>query len=187
VGTSSLRRRCQIKYLRPDLQIVALRGNVDTRLRKLESTELDAIILAAAGLLRLGLAERIVEVLSPDIIVPAIGQGAMAIETRADDDRTNALISFLNHAATETAVRAERALLRRLGGGCAVPIAAFARIENERLHMIGAVGSPDGERLIRNKLSGDAAEAETVGRQLAEKLIDGGANQILSMLGTYHE
>ncbi|MEE9419346.1 MAG: hydroxymethylbilane synthase, partial [Desulfatiglandaceae bacterium] len=175
VGTSSLRRKVQLLYLRPDLELVPLRGNVDTRLRKLESGELQAIILATAGLKRLGLASRITQRISSRQLMPAIGQGALGLEVRRDNTTTIDLIRFLNHGPTEMTVRAERAFLRELEGGCQVPIAAIGRLNNEKLHLEGMVANLDGTRVLKDEIRGEKDEVEEIGIRLARRLIDSGA------------
>jgi hydroxymethylbilane synthase len=182
VGTSSLRRQCQIGERRPDLKIAPLRGNVNTRLRKLDEGEFDAIILASAGLKRLGFAERITSLLDAGQSLPAIGQGAIGIECRSDDPRVNALIATLHHEETAVCVRAERAMNHRLMGGCQVPIGGFAVLEGERLQLRGLVGEPDGSHIIRAEIAGPAADAERLGIELAEELLAKGAEPILKAL-----
>ncbi len=184
VGTSSLRRQCQIMEKLPDCQILSLRGNVNTRLAKLDAGEYDAIILAAAGLKRLDLAARITGILHPEVSLPAIGQGAIGIECRIDDQAGNALLQALHDPDTNICVRAERAMNARLQGGCQVPIAGFARLHDDRLHLSGLVGSPDGRRMIRAESSGGPEQAEKIGREVAEELLHGGADKILQEL--YH-
>jgi hydroxymethylbilane synthase len=179
VGTSSLRRRSQALHRRPDLNLVNLRGNVETRLRKLQEQNLDAIILAEAGLRRLGLASAITEILDPQWMFPAVGQGALGLECRTDDATTLTLLAPLNHLPTRQAVLAERALLRGLGGGCLVPMGASAQVDVERLELRGAVLSPDGRQRIAAALTGAANTAEVVGQQLAEMLLASGARQLL--------
>jgi len=179
LGSSSLRRQCQLLKVRPDLNIVSLRGNLDTRIKKVESGEFDAIILAAAGMRRLGWEERITECISSNVLLPAIAQGALGIETRNDDLETNQMIAFLNHSETSAAVRAERALLKRLEGGCQVPIAAYGELEGEVLNLRGLVGSVDGKVLITDELKGSASDAESLGITLAENLLQKGAGEIL--------
>lgn len=198
VGTSSLRRSCQLLNIRPDLKIVQLRGNLDTRLRKLNEGQFDAIILAAAGVKRLGWTQRITEILSPELSLPAIGQGAIGIECRIDDKFINDLIAPLNHKETSVCVRAERACLRKLEGGCQVPIAALARIEYRiqntehrqkgacnlesglcLLVMDGLVGSVSGDRIIKGHITGNPQDAEALGIKLAEDLLSRGAKEIL--------
>jgi hydroxymethylbilane synthase len=182
VGTSSLRRQAQLKHLRPDLKIRDLRGNVDTRLRKLDEGLYDAVILASAGLRRLGFAARISAAIPADVMLPAVGQGALGIETRADDADTNALVALLDDAPTRSACAAERALLRALGGGCQVPIAAHATVSDKRISLSGLVAALDGARLIRAALEADAARAEEAGEKLAAHLRAQGAEQLLEGL-----
>ncbi len=182
VGTSSMRRQCQLKALRPDLQILDLRGNVNTRLRKLDEGQYDAIILAAAGLIRLGFETRITQTMSTGISLPAIGQGAVGIECRSNDERINQLIAPLNDSATRTRVLAERAMNNRLEGGCQVPIAGHATLEGDALHLRGLVGSADGEKMIRGERRGPQADAEAMGIVLAEELLQNGAAEILNEL-----
>ncbi|HLY92443.1 MAG TPA: hydroxymethylbilane synthase [Candidatus Angelobacter sp.] len=177
VGTSSLRRQCQLKAMRPDLEIFPLRGNVDTRLRKLESGEYDAIILAAAGVHRLGLDQHVRSRISADVMCPAVGQGALAIEIRRDDQQTQTLLNFLNDPATRQAIECERALLGSLGGGCQVPIGAYAEKREGRLHLRAMVGRPDGSEILREHATGD--DAEKLGRDTAQSLLNRGAEQIL--------
>ncbi|HVF45897.1 MAG TPA: hydroxymethylbilane synthase, partial [Pyrinomonadaceae bacterium] len=180
VGTSSLRRIAQLKHLRPDVRVKDLRGNVDTRLRKLDSGEYDAVILASAGLRRLGLGRRISAAIETDVMLPAVSQGSLGVQTRADDSETNALVSRLDHAATRAAVVAERALLRRLGGGCQVPIAAHAVVAGVDLRLDGLVASLDGSRVLRDTAVTPASEAERAGNVLAARLLERGAGELLS-------
>jgi hydroxymethylbilane synthase len=180
VGTSSLRRLCQLRNIRPDFKIVQLRGNLDTRIRKLDEGQFDAIIVAVAGVKRLGLAYRITEILEPEICLPAIGQGAIGIECRVNDKVINTILGDLNHQETSISVRAERALLRRLGGGCQVPIAAYARIKDGRVIMDGLVGSITGERVIKGHAEGKLEDHERLGTNLAEDLLSRGAKDILA-------
>jgi hydroxymethylbilane synthase len=177
VGTSSLRRAAQLQRLRPDLVMETIRGNVDTRLRKLAEGQFDAIILAAAGLRRLGWADRIAEVLEPDVMCPAVGQGALAIETRAGEE---GMAAALDDAATRAAVTAERAVLDALGGGCQVPIGAHARVSGEHLRLLGVVIAPGGTQLVRVELEGAAQDAEALGREAGARLLAEGAREILS-------
>lgn len=179
VGTSSLRRQAQLLHARPDLQIEMLRGNVDTRLRKLQENHFDAVVLAASGLKRLGLSEHITELLSVDVSLPAIGQGALGIEGREDDSFVRNLVSRFEHRPTRVMVTAERALLTRLEGGCQVPIAGHAVFYGEELTLDGLVVSVDGKRYVRYSLSGSAQEAESLGTKVAEELLDRGGHQIL--------
>lgn len=182
VGTSSLRRTCQLAVRRPDLRIEPLRGNVNTRLAKLDAGEYDAVILAAAGLIRLGFEDRIRVLLDPEESLPAIGQGAIGIECRAEDKRVEALLAPLHHAATADRVFAERALNNRLMGGCQVPIAGHAILEGDELFLRGLVGTPDGKRVLRGERRGSRGEAEKLGTELAIDLIDRGADEILAEL-----
>jgi hydroxymethylbilane synthase len=180
LGTSSLRRQAQIRAARPDLVIEPVRGNVDTRLRKLDSGEFDAIVLASAGLHRLGLENRITEHLSEELVLPAVGQGALAIETRSDDQAVNDLVRVLEHETTRLACKAERAFLKGLGGGCLVPIAGRARVQAGVLNLIGLVASPDGSEMVRGHRSGPMDDAESIGQSLADELIGQGADIILA-------
>jgi len=179
IGTSSLRRTCQLRALYPHLEIVSLRGNVNSRLRKLDGGEFDAIILACAGLKRLGLEERIRTELAPEILLPAVGQGAICIECRVDDHDIEQLIAPLHHPHTATRVSAERALNARLEGGCQVPIAAYAELNEDVLRLRALVGEPDGSHLIRGEIEGDATRAEDIGTDLANELLTRGARTIL--------
>lgn len=179
VGTSSLRRSCQLLSLRPDLRIEQLRGNLDTRLRKLDEGQFDAIILAAAGVKRLGWGDRITEIIPPGISLPAIGQGAIGIECRSGDEFINGLIAPLNHPETSVCVGAERAFLKKLEGGCQVPIAAHAMLVEEMVVMDGLVGSISGDRIIRSHIEGSAENAEALGIALAEEVLSRGAKEIL--------
>ncbi len=179
VGTSSLRRQAQLHCLRPDLEIVPLRGNLDTRLRKLDRGDCDALVLAAAGMHRLGLEQRVQEYFAVDQMCPAVGQGALAIEIRMNDDRMERAVESLDDLATHNAVRAERATLRHLGGGCQVPIAAHAWIEGEQLHLVGVVASPDGTRMLRSSAMGSIHDPEGLGATLARDFLNRGAREIL--------
>jgi hydroxymethylbilane synthase len=182
VGTSSLRRIAQLKHLRPDVRIKELRGNVDTRLRKLDAGEYDALILASAGLRRLGLESRISAAIEAEEMLPAVSQGALGIETREGDASTNASVSLLDDPQTRAAVLAERALLRTLGGGCQVPIAAHATVAGGRIRLDGLVASLDGGEVIRDSIEGDATEAVRVGDELAARLLERGAGVLLADL-----
>jgi hydroxymethylbilane synthase len=184
IGTSSLRRACQIRHLRPDVQVLDLRGNVDTRLRKAQTEDYDAIVLAAAGLQRLDLAQVITELFAPETMIPAVAQGALAIECRADDHAVRTLLAVLNDDATEIAVRSERALLRRLEGGCQVPIAAHATLHDGQVRVTGLIGLPDGSQVVRDARTAAIAEAEAVGIELAEALLAGGGAAILARLSS---
>lgn len=180
VGTSSLRRECQLRAARPDLQILTLRGNVNTRLAKLDAGEYDAIILAAAGLKRLKLDARIRSALSAEQSLPAVGQGAVGIETRIEDAEINALIAPLLCPETWIVVTAERAMNKRLSGGCQVPIAGYALLDNGNIWLRGLVGRPDGSLTLRAEVRGKAEDAESLGITLAEDLLSQGANEILA-------
>ncbi len=182
VGTSSLRRQCQIRANRPDLKILDLRGNVNTRLSKLDNGDYDAIILAVAGLKRLEMNDRITEALGPEISLPAVGQGAVGIECRIDDERVHRLLKPLNDHKTAQRITAERAMNLRLEGGCQVPIAGFAEIDRGILLMRGLVGSADGSRIIRAEIAGKPEQADELGTVLAEDLLAQGAKEILSEL-----
>lgn len=180
VGTSSLRRQCQIRQMRPDLVIKDLRGNVNTRLAKLDNGEYDAIILAAAGLLRLEMPERIAAYIEPEVSLPANGQGAVGIECRSDDSEVKALLQSLEHSETRYRVLAERAMNRRLEGGCQVPIGAYAIVSGENLHLRGLVGAIDGSEILRDEISGNKSDYQQLGEQLAERLLAQGADKILA-------
>ncbi|WP_316367100.1 hydroxymethylbilane synthase [Candidatus Thiodiazotropha sp. CDECU1] len=186
VGTSSLRRQCQLAEKRPDLVIKSLRGNVNTRLRKLDEGEYDAIILAAAGLKRLGFEDRITALIGPEQSLPAIGQGAVGIECRVDDPRVNELIAPLHDPQTALCVGAERAMNQRLNGGCQVPIAGYAMLESGNLWLRGLVGEPDGSRIIRGEVEGTTQEAQAMGEGLADRLLEWGADAILKALYDAH-
>jgi len=182
IGTSSLRRAAQLRHLRPDLEVVALRGNVETRLRKLDTEELAAVVLAAAGVKRLGLAQRVSEYLDDESMLPAVGQGALCIEIREKDPRMGPMVAALDHPATRTAVSGERAFLKRLQGGCQVPIAGHGRLDGANLTLTGLVADIDGGTVIKDRLSGPAESAERIGIELAETLLKRGADQILQKL-----
>jgi hydroxymethylbilane synthase len=177
VGTSSLRRQAQLKALRPDLEVCSLRGNVDTRLRKLEAGEYDAVILAAAGLNRLGKQESIRQLLAPNVMCPAAGQGALALEIRKDDSQIRDLVAFLDDAAARATTTCERALLNRMGGGCQVPIGAFAEGVNGKLHLEAIVARPDGSKVLRE--SGKGENPHQVGEMVGEALLRRGGDAIL--------
>lgn len=181
VGTSSLRRVAQLRASRPDLAVESVRGNLDTRLRKLDQGQYDAILLAAAGLKRLGWEDRIAERIPFSVMCPAVGQGALAIETRATGD-ARAFCARLEHPGTRAAVEAERALLARLGGGCQVPIGGHAEIKDGELRLIGIVGMPDGSRVIRRELAGPAGEGARIGVELGEQLLAAGGREILEVV-----
>ena len=180
VGTSSLRRQCQLRAARPDLVIRDLRGNVNTRLAKLDAGDYDAIILAAAGLKRLEMAHRIAAFIEPEQSLPANGQGAVGIECRLDDHELHALLAPLEHPETRIRVLTERAMNRALQGGCQVPIGAYALVQGEEVWLRGLVGSPDGSRVIRDEIRGPLAEGEALGHTLAQRLLAAGADVILA-------
>jgi hydroxymethylbilane synthase len=182
VGTGSLRRSAQLLFLRPDLKVIPLRGNVDTRLRKLQSPEFHAIVLAAAGLKRLGLSNRIRHALPPEQVLPAVGQGALGLEMRANDDEIEGLLRFLNHDPTEATVRAERAFLKELEGGCQVPVAAHCRTKGHGLILQGMVAELDGSRMIKDQMEGDEAQPEELGVRLAKRILSSGADRILDRI-----
>lgn len=184
IGTSSLRRQCQIKTFLPDAEIIALRGNVNTRLAKLNAGDYDAIILAAAGLKRLGMAERITNCLDTAVSLPACGQGAIGIECRTDNNEINELLARLHDRDTGLCVTAERAMNRRLNGGCQVPIAGFAQLQGEQVNLRGLVGSPDGELIYRSERSGYWQDAEAIGYAVADDLLAQGADKVLAALFT---
>jgi len=182
IGTSSLRRECQIKEKFPDAEVVPLRGNVNTRLAKLDAGDYDAIILASAGLKRLGMAKRITQSLDASVSLPAIGQGAIGIECRVDDMEINEILRVLHDAETGLCVSAERAMNERLNGGCQVPIAGFALLQGEQIFMRGLVGNPDGSVIYRAERSGGLDRGEVIGRLIAEDLLAQGADKILQAL-----
>jgi hydroxymethylbilane synthase len=183
VGTSSLRRKAFLLSSFPSLHIVSLRGNLDTRLRKLHTDNLDAVILAAAGIKRMGLADRITRLMDPDMMIPAIGQGALGIETRVRDSRIDEVVSPLNHEETALCVRIERTFLRRMGGGCQVPMAAYASLDGDRVRITAAIVHPEGKPMIRDTVASSKADSE-IGTQLADILTErGGAHIMRSVLG----
>jgi hydroxymethylbilane synthase len=182
VGTSSLRRQAQLYALRPDLSIQSLRGNVDTRIRKLDAGGMDAIVLACAGLVRLGLESRITARLDPKVCLPAVTQGVIGIECRSNDVRTAGLLQALEDAATRKVMDAERAFAARLGGSCQSPIAAYAELDADRITLRGLVAEPDGSRLLRDTESGSAGNPAALGRQLAERMLAAGAGLLLERL-----
>ena len=182
VGTSSLRRQAQLLAARPDLNVETLRGNVDTRLRRLDAGDMDAIVLACAGLIRLGLESRITARLDPKICLPAVAQGVIGIECRSADSRTLGLVAVLNHQDTRIAMDAERAFAHRLGGSCQSPIAAHARLDGQRLLLDGLVAEPDGSRLLRDTVSGAIDDPAALGALLAERILAAGAGPLLERL-----
>lgn len=186
IGTCSLRRQCQIKERLPNAEILNLRGNVNTRLAKLDAGEFDAIILASAGLKRLGMADRIRESLDPSMSLPAIGQGAIGIECRTDDEEINTFLQALHDEETTIRLRAERAMNARLNGGCQVPIAGYAELKEGQLYMRGLVGNPDGSLLYRAEAHGSPDQAEEIGRGVAEDLLAQGADKVLQQVFDQH-
>ncbi|MFZ5641098.1 MAG: hydroxymethylbilane synthase [Bacillota bacterium] len=179
IGTSSLRRCSQLLNYRPDFNLVSLRGNLNTRMAKLERENMDGIILAAAGIERLGWGDRITERIPFEVSLPAVGQGSIGIEIRGDDEEVSRVVQKLNHQASELSIKAERAMLRKLEGGCQIPIGALGRVEEGRLTLQGLVASLDGRELIRDTVSGPAENAAALGQELADKLIARGADKIL--------
>jgi hydroxymethylbilane synthase len=179
IGTSSPRRLAQLQHIRPDVLIKDLRGNVDTRLRKLDEGQYDALILAAAGLRRLGLQERVSLTIAANEMVPAVGQGAIGIQTRANDPGIEEVVAHLDHFETSAACASERALLRELGGGCQLPIAAHGAVSGGRLTLDGLVASRDGTRVVRERIEGTAEDGEQLGRELAQRLLANGARMLL--------
>jgi hydroxymethylbilane synthase len=182
LGTSSLRRQSQLRWLRPEIQVVPLRGNIDTRLKKLERGDCEGVVLAAAGVLRLGMESRLTHYFSCEEICPAVGQGALAIELREGDASTHDVLAPLDHLPTHRAVRAERAALRALGGGCQLPIAAHAMLEGEQMALLAVVASPDGKQLLRSSAGGSAREPEALGNAVARDLERQGVQALLSAL-----
>jgi hydroxymethylbilane synthase len=187
VGTSSLRRQAQLRHIRPDLDVRELRGNIDTRLRKAESGEYEAIVVAKAGLDRLGLSGRITEILSPEICMPAVGQGAIAVQARLRDEELGDALGVLDDAETRAAIMAERALMGALQGGCQVPLGAWARIERGELVMDAVVCSVDGQQMVKQHGSGPVEQAREVGQRLAEMLVNAGAGSILEEVSRQRE
>jgi len=185
IGTSSLRRQVQLRHRFPSLNLVTLRGNVDTRLRKLDAGEFDGIILAVAGLKRLGHEHRITQYLDHDVMLSAVGQGALGIVCRSGDSSTRSLLQVLDHASTRTAITAERALLRALGGSCQVPVAGKATVEEDRLEIKGLVASLDGRRVIAESNSGTTQHAHEIGMELGRKLLSMGAGEILAEIAEH--
>jgi hydroxymethylbilane synthase len=179
IGTSSLRRGAQILNFRPDFKVVPLRGNLDTRIKKLETKGLDGIILAAAGIIRMGWTDKIYQYISPDIILPAIGQGALGIEIRKEDKELNKLLDFLNHKNTYFAITGERSFLKKVEGGCQVPVAAYGELKDGKLFLKGMVASIDGKTVYRSEKVGHPEEAEMMGLELGELLLDMGGKKIL--------
>jgi hydroxymethylbilane synthase len=185
IGTSSLRRQVQLRHRYPDLELVTLRGNVDTRLRKLAAGEFEGIVLAVAGLKRLGHAQRVTQILDDDIMVSAVGQGALGIVCRSSDTATRATLQLLDHSETRLAVTAERGLLRALGGSCQVPVAGRARLEGEQLTIKGLIASLDGRRVIADELTGSVRKPAELGIELGNRLLSMGAGEILAEIAQY--
>lgn len=185
VGTSSLRRRAQLWARRSDIDVVDLRGNVDKRLQKLKEGQLDALVLAMAGLIRLGFSDQISQVLPTEVMLPAAGQGALAVEARIGDEEVLDLLRSLDHRPTRIAVMAERALLRELHGGCQIPVGAWARVEDRELFLDGCVVSLDGRRMVRDTISGPDSAGSALGSQLASRLLSRGADRILEEVDAY--
>lgn len=182
LGTSSLRRKAQLLAARPDLKIVDLRGNVDTRLRKLDEGHMDAIILAAAGLERLGYQDRIRQVIPAEVCIPAVGQGALAIECRNEDPEVRAMLEFLNHLPTRQATDAERAFLGLIEGGCQVPIGVYAKVEAEEIKIEGIIAALDGSTVLRNTITGPAAKAAELGKTLGQQMLEQGGQELLATI-----
>jgi hydroxymethylbilane synthase len=183
IGTSSLRRQAQLRHHRPDIEALDLRGNVDSRLKKLDAGEFDAIVLAVAGVNRLGATSRVTQVMNADVMLPAVGQGALGIQTRAGDGRTSELVASLDDADSRACVTAERALLRELQGGCQVPLGAWAQLRNGDLHIEAAVFSADGKEFVRHEERGSPADPSAAGKRLGQVLISAGADRILRLAG----
>jgi hydroxymethylbilane synthase len=183
IGTSSLRRQAQLRHYRPDLEAVDLRGNVDTRLKKLDAGEFDAIVLAVAGVNRLGATARVTQVMNADVMLPAVGQGALGIETRTNDARTGELVAALDDTDSRACVTAERALLHELQGGCQVPLGAWAQLSNGEMHIEAAVFSADGREFVRRDERADCTDPAGAGKRLGQILIDAGADRILRLTG----
>lgn len=182
IGTGSLRRGAQIKAMLPDVTIVPLRGNIDTRLKKIETENLTGVILAAAGIKRLGYVEKIAQYLPVELMLPAVGQGALGLQIRREDSELANLLARLNHAPTAAEVTAERSYLRALGGGCRLPIAAFGKIEGKALSLEGLVAAPDGASVCRDKVQGEIAGAEEIGKMLAEMIMEKGGKKLLNLV-----
>ena len=187
IGTCSLRRGCQLKERMPDLEIVPLRGNLDTRIRKIETEDLAGVIVAAAGIRRMGWTARVSQFIPPELMLPAVGQGALGIETRRDDARVRQAVSFLHDPVTGWEVGAERSFLKRLGGGCQLPIASYGKMTGETLLLRGLVGSVDGSVVIRHEVKGPAAAFESLGRELADRILEQGGRTLLAQVSSAHE
>jgi hydroxymethylbilane synthase len=185
IGTSSLRRASQLKHLRPDLETISIRGNLDTRMRKLAAGEYDAIVLAAAGLIRLGQADKITQYLDDDTMVPAVGQGALCIEIRNNDPAMTRIMEKLDHSPTRTCVQGERAFLKKIEGSCHIPVACFGQILNNQVHLTAVVASEDGRQLVREQVISPLSDVETRGRDLAHTVLKKGGKQILETIETH--
>ncbi|MCA1794821.1 MAG: hydroxymethylbilane synthase [Desulfotignum sp.] len=185
IGTSSLRRASQLKHARPDLEMVSIRGNLDTRIGKLASGEYDAIVLAAAGLIRLGQADQITQYLDDTLMIPAVGQGALCIETRKDDQKMARILSTLDHFETRTCVQGERAFLQQIEGSCHIPVACFGKMVENQVHLTAVVASEDGRHLVREQMISPVDMVETHGRQLAIKVLENGGKQILETVNAH--
>jgi len=182
IGTGSMRRAAQLMAILPDLAIVSLRGNLETRLKKIETENLHGVILAAAGMKRMGLTEKISQYLPVETMLPAVGQGALGLEIRDSDDELKKILAKLNHAPTAAEITAERSFLRHLGGGCLLPIAAFGKLEGEQLTLAGLVAAPNGASVIRDKVRGAIAEAEELGKRLADMIMKKGGKKLLNLV-----
>ncbi len=182
IGTGSLRRSAQLLDILPDAVIVPLRGNLDTRLRKIETENLDGVIVAAAGMKRMGFVQRITQFLPVELMLPAVGQGALGLEVRAGDNELKKNLAKINHAPTNTEIAAERAFLRRLGGGCRLPIAALGKLERDKLSLEGLVAAPRGSGIVRDKVQGSVFEAEELGKRLAEMILERGGKKFLELV-----
>jgi hydroxymethylbilane synthase len=182
IGTGSLRRSAQLLDMLPDAVIVPLRGNLDTRLKKIETEKLDGVIVAAAGMKRMGLVQRITQFLPVELMLPAVGQGALGLEVRTGDSELKKILAKLNHAPTNTEIAAERAFLRCLGGGCRLPIAALGKLEGDKLSLEGLVAAPQGSGIIRDKVKGTVFEAEELGKKLAEMILERGGKKFLELV-----
>jgi hydroxymethylbilane synthase len=185
VGTSSLRRASQLRHLRPDIQTLSIRGNLDTRLRKLAAGDFDAIVLAAAGLIRLGQADKITQYLDDDVMVPAVGQGALCIEIRKNDPAMNRIMETLDHGPTRTCVQGERAFLKEIEGSCHIPVACFGQILDNQVHLTAVVASEDGRHLVREQVISPMADVEARGGTLAHTVLEKGGKQILEAIETH--
>ena len=181
IGTGSLRRSAQLLDILPDAVIVPLRGNLDTRLRKIETEKLDGVIVAAAGMKRMGFVQRITQFLPVELMLPAVGQGALGLEVRTGDNELKKILAKINHAPTNTEIAAERSFLRYLGGGCRLPIAALGKLEGDKLSLEGLVASPQGSGIIRDKVKGTIFEAEELGKKLAEMILERGGKKFLEL------